>query len=120
MTHQKQNTHSFRTLLRALLPAGSVVLGAVILGLLAACQSFSTKAFTSAGGSYPADGAAPPAAGKSGAQLWAEHCGRCHNVRDPAAYSDAQWDAAMMHMRIRANLTGQDYEKIREFILSAN
>mgnify|MGYP001815595708 CR=1 FL=1 len=57
---------------------------------------------------------------KSGVQLWAEHCGRCHNVRDPSTLSDSQWDVAMLHMRTRANLTASDAAAIREFILSAN
>ena len=34
--------------------------------------------------------------------------------------SDTQWDVAMLHMRIRANLTAGDAAAIREFILTAN
>ncbi len=57
---------------------------------------------------------------QTGVELWADNCQRCHNFRDPSIYTDAQWDVAMFHMRTRANLTGSDYRKIREFILSAN
>ena len=57
--------------------------------------------------------------GKSGAQMWAENCNRCHNVRSPQSYSPAQWDVAMLHMRVRANLTGDEARKILEFLKSS-
>lgn len=58
--------------------------------------------------------------GKGGAQLWAENCVRCHNNRSPSTYSDAEWDVAMHHMRIRANLTAEEHRKILQFLKSAN
>jgi len=58
--------------------------------------------------------------GKSGSQLWAENCGRCHNVRSPASYSDEQWEVASMHMRIRANLTEEEHRKIEQFLKAGN
>lgn len=58
--------------------------------------------------------------GKGGAQLWAQNCVRCHNIRSPSTYSDAEWDVAMHHMRIRANLTAEEHRKILEFLKSAN
>ena len=67
-----------------------------------------------------ATGVAPAPVGKSGAQLWAEQCQRCHNVRSPSSYSSAQWDVAMLHMRVRANLTPEQHQKILEFLKSAN
>ncbi|MEQ8681164.1 MAG: hypothetical protein RID25_15490 [Cyclobacteriaceae bacterium] len=57
---------------------------------------------------------------KSGAQLWAESCIRCHNTASPATFSDLQWDVAIKHMEIRAQLTRVEAEKILEFIQSAN
>ena len=54
--------------------------------------------------------------GKSGAQLWADNCQRCHNTRSPSSYNDAQWEVAMMHMRVRANLTPEEHKKILEFL----
>ncbi|WP_424963877.1 hypothetical protein [Ekhidna sp.] len=57
---------------------------------------------------------------KSGAQLWAESCIRCHNTASPATFSDVQWDVAVKHMEIRAQLTRVEAEKILEFIQSAN
>lgn len=57
---------------------------------------------------------------KAGPQIWAENCARCHNVREPASFSDREWDLIMHHMRVRANLTVEEYESIREFLKSAN
>ena len=57
---------------------------------------------------------------KSGAQLWGENCVRCHNPASPETFSDAEWDVAVMHMRIRANLTEDEAVKIAEFLKTAN
>ncbi len=57
---------------------------------------------------------------RNGAQLWSQNCGACHNLRSPAGYSDAQWDVAVQHMRLRANLTAKDTKAIVEFLKSAN
>ena len=57
---------------------------------------------------------------KSGAQLWAESCIRCHNTASPATFSDVQRDVAMKHMEIRAQLTKVEAEKVLEFMQSAN
>lgn len=59
-------------------------------------------------------------ASKGGAQLWAESCVRCHNVRSPSTYGDAEWEVAMHHMRIRANLTADESARVLEFLKSAN
>ena len=58
--------------------------------------------------------------GKSGSQLWAENCGRCHNTRSPAIYSDGEWEVAMHHMRLRANLTAEEHQKIEQFLKAGN
>lgn len=57
---------------------------------------------------------------KGGAQLWAENCMRCHNIRDPKSYSDAEWQVAVHHMRVRANLTAEEHTEILAFLQSAN
>jgi cytochrome c5 len=67
-----------------------------------------------------AAGVAAAPVGKSGAQLWAEQCQRCHNLRSPSSYSPAQWEVAMLHMRIRANLTPAQHQKILEFLKSGS
>ena len=61
-----------------------------------------------------------PKLGKSGSQLWSENCARCHNMRSPSAYSDAEWSVVMHHMRVRAQLTAEEHKAILEFLKSAN
>ncbi len=58
--------------------------------------------------------------GQGGAQLWAQACARCHDVRSPSLHSEREWDVIMQHMRVRANLTAKEYEAIREFLKSGN
>ena len=67
-----------------------------------------------------AAGTSPSAVEKSGAQLWAENCVRCHNIRSPSNYSPAQWEVVMMHMRVRANLTPEEHKKILAFLKSGS
>ena len=55
-----------------------------------------------------------------GARLWAQNCIRCHNIRTPASLSDRQWQIVMHHMRVRANLTGEQHESILRFLQAAN
>ena len=57
---------------------------------------------------------------KSDVQLWSETCIRCHAIRDPSTYSDAQWDTAMHQMRVRADLTEEEYTRILAFLKSSN
>jgi len=57
---------------------------------------------------------------KSGAQLWGENCLRCHNAPSPETFSDIEWDVAVLHMRMRANLTEHESINIAEFLKSAN
>ncbi|MCF6364819.1 MAG: cytochrome c [Bacteroidales bacterium] len=57
---------------------------------------------------------------KSGAQLWGESCLRCHNNPSPETFGDVDWDVAVMHMRIRANLTDEEAKKIAKFLKTAN
>lgn len=59
-------------------------------------------------------------AAKSGAQIWGENCIRCHNTPSPDTFSDVEWDVAMLHMQIRANLTKDEATKVVEFMKSAN
>ncbi|MBI1222003.1 MAG: cytochrome c [Bacteroidetes bacterium] len=59
-------------------------------------------------------------ANKTGAQLWAENCQRCHTTPSPNTFNDQQWEAVGMHMQIRANLTPEEIAKVVEFLQSAN
>jgi hypothetical protein len=57
--------------------------------------------------------------GLSGEELWSNNCLRCHNIRPPTMYSNEQWDVIVHHMRLRANITGQEQRAIVEFLKSA-
>lgn len=73
----------------------------------------------------PADSNAGQASAASGdepagAELWAENCSRCHNIRPPGSFSSAQWDTIVHHMRLRANLTGEEARLITQFLQASN
>jgi hypothetical protein len=53
---------------------------------------------------------------KSGAQLWAENCQRCHNTPSPATFSPEQWETVGLHMQSRALLTDEEKTKIVDFL----
>jgi cytochrome c1 len=55
-------------------------------------------------------------AAKSGAQLWAENCQRCHNTPSPNTFSHEQWITVGMHMQTRAQLTDKERDKIVAFL----
>ena len=57
---------------------------------------------------------------KTGVQLWADNCGRCHNIRPPEEFSGAQWDVIVHHMRLRANLTGEEAQEIVKFLQASH
>ena len=53
---------------------------------------------------------------KSGAQLWAENCQRCHNTPSPSSFSRDQWITIGMHMQTRAQLTDEERDKVVAFL----
>jgi hypothetical protein len=55
-------------------------------------------------------------AAKSGAQLWAENCQRCHNTPSPSTFSPEQWETVGLHMQSRALLTDDEKNKIVAFL----
>ena len=57
---------------------------------------------------------------KGRAQLWAEACARCHNMRAPSSYTDAQWETIVHHMRVRGYLTAEEHRAIVEFLKASN
>jgi hypothetical protein len=91
------------------LPGATIIISCCALTWLIGCTT-----------SKQAGEAAAGTTGKSGAQLWAENCIRCHNIRSPGSLSSAQWEVAMMHMRVRANLTPEEHKKILEFLKSGS
>ena len=96
------------------LPEAVVVIAlAVLTWLVIGCSTGKQSTEVAAGTT-----AAPT--GKSGAELWAENCVRCHNIRSPSSYSPVQWEVVTMHMRVRANLTAEEHRKILAFLKSAH
>jgi hypothetical protein len=87
------------------LPGATIIIACVVLTWLIGCATNKQSGEVAAG-----------TTGKSGAQLWAETCIRCHNIRSPGSLSPAQWEVATMHMRVRANLTPEEQKKILEFL----
>ena len=71
-------------------------------------------------GTASADGSGKPPANAGAAQLWAQNCAHCHNLRTPSAYSDMQWDVVSLHMRVRGNLTADEHRTILAFLKSAH
>jgi hypothetical protein len=57
---------------------------------------------------------------KSGAQLWAENCQRCHNTPSPSTFSGDQWETVGMHMQTRALLTDKERDKIVGFLKTSS
>lgn len=94
--------------------------GVVILSLCGAAAWLVLGCAANKPSGEVAAGPAPSGPGKGGAQLWAENCVRCHNIRSPSNYSPAQWEVVMMHMRLRANLTPEEHKKIVEFLKSGS
>ena len=97
--------------------------GATVLGVaLASVITLASPAITFADSAQ--SGTSKSSADKeesaAGSELWTQNCGRCHNKRSPEKYSDSQWDAIMRHMRVRANLTGEEERAILEFLKTAN
>ena len=90
------------------------VLAGVVIFVAGCSTSGDVKPAGAAAGGKPAQ------AGPGGAVLWAQNCGHCHNIRSPDSYSDAQWDVALLHMRVRGNLTAEEHRKILAFLKSAH
>ena len=97
----------------------------VLAGLLLLLASTSSNLFAEPKANQNADNKSSSGAsndsyrGLSGEELWSNNCMRCHNIRPPTMYSDAQWDVIVHHMRLRANITGQEQRAIVEFLKSA-
>ena len=84
--------------------------------ILAGCSTPSATGTAASTGSAQS----PAAAAQTGAQLWGQTCGHCHNIRSPGTYSDAQWGVTMLHMRVRGNLTAEEHKLILAFMKSAH
>ncbi len=55
-----------------------------------------------------------------GARVYGDMCGRCHNPRSPLERSDRDWVTIINHMRVRANLTGEQVRDVLAFLQATN
>ncbi len=55
-----------------------------------------------------------------GARQYGAVCGSCHNARSPLERTGRQWVTIMNHMRVRANLTGDQVRDVMAFILATS
>ena len=53
-------------------------------------------------------------------KLWQRNCSHCHNVPNPASFSDAEWEVIGSHMQVRAYLSGKEVDDIIEFLKTIN
>lgn len=102
---------------RLLVGITTVLPAAIGMLLGVGCSTAGAAAKTNASSSTAPKSAATV---RNGPQLWARNCGHCHNIRSPDSYSDGQWDVAMLHMRMRANLTAEEHKQILVFLKSAH
>jgi mono/diheme cytochrome c family protein len=64
--------------------------------------------------SQPQTKPAPVAKPNRGQQVFAENCSRCHNA--PEGFSSRISGTIARHMRVRANLSSEDYKALRGFL----
>ena len=98
----------------------AATMAASLAASLVGCQSEATPASGTPTTQPKVLGFLPPPPDKSGAQLWADNCSRCHNIRSPSEFSPRQWEAIVHHMRLRADLTGEEQRKITEFLKASS
>lgn len=55
-----------------------------------------------------------------GAMAWANNCASCHNLRPAKDLRDDQWRVVLAHMRVRADLTGQEARDVLKFLQESN
>jgi len=55
-----------------------------------------------------------------GARVYGAMCGRCHNPRSPLERSDGEWVSIINHMRVRANMTGEQVRNVLAFLQATN
>ncbi len=56
----------------------------------------------------------------AGATSWGQNCTRCHEMRSPTEFTNAQWRAVVAHMRMRGGLTGKQQRDILAFLQASN
>ena len=111
MWDSRMGSHSSDLFGRWLCVSLCAVVGAFLMG----CQHAMTTSPPRT--SLVARGTAPP---KGRAQLWAETCMRCLNMRPISSYSSAQWPLIVHHMRVRGYLTAEEQRTIQELLQASD
>lgn len=57
---------------------------------------------------------------RTGEQLFAINCNRCHAERYATERTDAQWKTIMLHMRSRGQIPAADAKKILKYLQDNN
>jgi hypothetical protein len=52
----------------------------------------------------------------TGGELFSMYCNQCHNARALGERPFVNYQNALAHMRVRSNLTGEEYEKLLAFL----
>ena len=107
--------HIITTLIRSFLTGLILLIFASFIWNTFAGPRESRKAATESSSALSSDSYM----GLSGEELWSNNCMRCHNLRPATMYGNAQWDVIVHHMRLRANITGQEQRAIVEFLKSS-
>jgi mono/diheme cytochrome c family protein len=53
---------------------------------------------------------------RSGVEIWAVSCGRCHTIQPPNRYSAKDWISIMQHMTVAARLTDAQRDAVLAFL----
>lgn len=56
----------------------------------------------------------------TGEKVYNQNCSHCHAERQATERTDLQWKIIAAHMRVRANLTAEEAQKVLEYLQSAN
>jgi mono/diheme cytochrome c family protein len=57
---------------------------------------------------------------RTGEQLFAINCARCHDARYAPERTDAQWKTIVIHMRTRGRIPADDAKKILKYLQDNN
>ncbi|MFV2073310.1 MAG: cytochrome c [Thermoanaerobaculales bacterium] len=55
-----------------------------------------------------------------GAKVYAANCGNCHSQRYPSERTDKEWSVIVMHMQVRARLTGDEARAVLRYLQANN
>ncbi len=55
-----------------------------------------------------------------GAKVYAANCGNCHSERYPSERTDKEWSMIVMHMQVRARLTGDEARAVLRYLQANN